>query len=102
MQGNVKENKERAGNVKSEPPQSLEIASRGINTSKDFANLMCSLMADVLAGKVTPVVANAVCNAGGKTLKLIELEYKYGQQGGASRILQLTTPVTDVLPDMVN
>ena len=57
---------------------SYEIASRGITSSKDFANLMCGLMADVISGKMTPGIANAAVNAGGKLLKVVELEHKYG------------------------
>lgn len=68
---------------------SHSIASRGIRTSGDFANLMCSLMTNLLDGSVTPVVANAVCNAGGKLLKAVELEHKYGNrdQDGAKRLV---------------
>lgn len=39
---------------------------------------MCGLMGDLISGKTAPAVANAVCNAGGKLLKVVELENKYG------------------------
>lgn len=45
-------------------------------------------MSNLLDGSVSPVVANAVCNAGGKLLKAVELEHKYGNydQSGAKRL----------------
>ena len=39
---------------------------------------MSSLMSDMLAEKVSPRIGTAVCNAGGKLLKVVELQYKYG------------------------
>lgn len=38
---------------------------------------MSAMMSDVIEGAVTPNVTNAACNAGGKLLKMVELEYKY-------------------------
>lgn len=38
---------------------------------------MSALMSDVISGAVTASVTNAACNAGGKMLKMVELEYKY-------------------------
>ena len=75
-------------NVEGTGPGSLVIASKGINTSKDFANLMCSLMTDVIAGSINPVIVNAACNAGGKLLKVIELEHKFGipQTNGSKQL----------------
>ena len=58
--------------------RSLVIAVQGIHTSKDFANFMGALMSDLIEGRVTPSIGNATCNAGGKMLKVIELEQKYG------------------------
>lgn len=40
--------------------------------------MMSALMSDLIQGTVTPNVANATCNAGGKLLKVIEMEHKYG------------------------
>lgn len=57
--------------------KSFIIADRGINTSRDFADMMSALMSDVVHGRVNPNISNAVCNAGGKLLKVIEMEYKY-------------------------
>lgn len=47
---------------------------------------MSALLTDVLEGKITPNVANAACNAGGKLLKVVEMQYKYG-----SAVVQPTT-----------
>jgi hypothetical protein len=59
-------------------PESLLIAAKGIQTGRDFSNIFASLIPDILSGRVTPQVANAVCNAGGKLLKIVEMQYKYG------------------------
>jgi len=59
-------------------PKSLQVATRGIKTGRDFADFMSCLMSDIVAGRVTPQVGNAACNAGGKLLKVVEMQYKYG------------------------
>jgi hypothetical protein len=43
---------------------------------------MSALMSDLVEGKVAPQVGNAVCNAGGKLLKVVEMEFKYGRDNG--------------------
>jgi len=52
---------------------------------------MSALMSDIIAGRVTPQVGNATCNAGGKLLKIVEMHYKYGvrDENGKSRELIL-------------
>ena len=72
-------------------PRSSTIAATGVRTAHDFANLMSALMSDLLDGRVTPNIGNATCNAGGKLLKVVEMECKYGTQGpgGARRTLML-------------
>jgi len=74
------------------PPKSLAIAERGVNTGAEFGNCMSALMADVLAGRITPSVGNAVCNAGGKLLKVVEMQQRWGTQKteGGPRDLLLT------------
>lgn len=42
---------------------------------------MSSLMSDIISGRITPSVGNAACNAGGKLLKVVEMQQKYGTQG---------------------
>lgn len=37
-------------------------------------------MSDVISGRLTPNMTNAACNAGGKLLKMVDLEYKYATQ----------------------
>jgi len=55
---------------------------------------MSALMSDLLGGSITPGIANATCNAGGKLLKMVELNLKYGQQQveGGIKNLQLVSP----------
>ena len=69
--------------AKTTQPRSLRISERGIRTGADFANLMSCLMGDILSGRVTPSVGNAACNAGGKLLKVVEMQYRYGTQSGS-------------------
>lgn len=73
-------------------PRSLAVAKKGVRTSHDFANLMSSLMSDLIEGAVAPNVGNATCNAGGKLLKVVELQYKYGTSGkdGSPKTLVLS------------
>jgi hypothetical protein len=54
------------------------MAAAGVRTGDDFANLMSALMSDVIEGTITPMVANATVNAGGKLLKVVEMQYRYG------------------------
>jgi len=70
-------------------PRSLAVASKGIKTSSDFANLMSALMSDLIDGRVTPSIGNATCNAGGKLLKVVELSYRYGTQQGSQKVMIL-------------
>jgi hypothetical protein len=59
-------------------PRSLALSEAGIKTGNDFANLMSALMSDIISGRISPGIANATCNAGGKLLKIVEMQYKYG------------------------
>lgn len=63
-----------------------------MRTGHDFAGLMSSLMSDLIEGKITPAVGNAACNAGGKLLKVVDMQYKYGSTspGSNRKILELT------------
>ena len=56
----------------------LSIAEHGIESGPQFAALMSALMTVLITGCITPEIANATCNAGGKLLKVVEMQYKYG------------------------
>jgi hypothetical protein len=58
--------------------RSLHFAENGVRNGRDFADLMSNLMSDLLAQRISPRVGTAVCNAGGKLLKVVELQFKYG------------------------
>lgn len=81
-------------NNKSTPAKlapSAVIAANGVTDSRDFANLMSTLIGDVLTGRVSTDVANAAVNAGGKLLKVVEMQHKYGSaKTPAPRRLMLT------------
>lgn len=57
--------------------RSAAIAKNGVRTGEDFANLMSALMSDVIEGNVSPIVANATVNAGGKLLKVVQMQMQY-------------------------
>lgn len=64
----------------------------GIQTSRDFANFMSSLIGDLISGRIDVKTANACCNAGGKLLRIVELEHKFGRNAaekGTDRVLTL-------------
>lgn len=51
---------------------------------------MSALMSDVVADRITASRCNAACNAGGKMLKAVEIEQKYGRpQEDGSKLLAL-------------
>jgi hypothetical protein len=75
-----------------EAARSLAIATRGIRTAGDFANMMAAVMTDLATGRLTAQVANAMANVGGKLLKVSEMQQKYGTQGdGPHRELELAS-----------
>lgn len=53
---------------------------------------MSALIGDVLDGKVSAVVCNAAVNAGGKILKVVEMQMKYGTKTANGPRLSLGTP----------
>ncbi len=78
-----KEEPQSSSEVSEKPaPRCLVVAAEGIKTSEDFANMMSALMSDLVDGRVSPQVGNATCNAGGKLLRIVELQYKYGDTSG--------------------
>jgi hypothetical protein len=70
--------------------RALPIAERGIEHGHQFAEFMSAMMSDVVTGAMTPDVVNAACNAGGKLLKIVEMQLKYGVKGQSG--LTLTGP----------
>lgn len=54
---------------------------------------MSTLMCDLISCDISPQIANAVVNAGGKLLKVVEMQHKYGKQAGSpseEKVLKLT------------
>lgn len=95
-EGNDKEaeatNDESKKGVPQEQPRCLSIATKGIQTAGEFASMMSALMSDVIEGNVTPQVSNAAVNAGGKLLKVVEMQLKYGTTiDGSPRRLDLVS-----------
>jgi hypothetical protein len=77
--------------------QSVVIASRGVQNSDDFRNLMCALMSDVIQGNISTDVVNAACNASRSLLKMVELEYRASTpSAGAKPTLPLSRRIGTV------
>jgi len=66
------------GNKKS--ANSAALARSGIRTARDLGAVMAALVSDVLCCNVAPNVANASCNAAGKLLKTVEMQFRYGKR----------------------
>ena len=77
------------GTAINKAPRSLAIGEKGVDTAKDFASLMSAVMSDVLDGRLSPQIANAVVNAGGKLLKVVEMQHKYA---AAPSVAEATEP----------
>jgi hypothetical protein len=80
--------KQSASTKRAPPPakpesRSRPIAERGIKTAADMAAYMSAMISDVTCGSITPKLCNAACNAGGKLLKAVEMQYKFGTQNGS-------------------
>jgi len=83
-----------AGNQKTPgTSKSLQALAGGITTSIHFASVMAAIMDDVLNSRINPNVANAAVNAGGKLLKVKEMELRFGtvlnEEG--DKVLKLTS-----------
>jgi hypothetical protein len=60
-------------------PKSLGISENGIETTNDLGKFMSALISDIMTSRVSPQMANAAVNAGGRMLKAYEMQFKYGQ-----------------------
>lgn len=57
---------------------------------------MSAMMSDLIEQKISPGIGNAACNAGGKLLKIVEMQYKYGTSSkGGTKILTLANSDED-------
>lgn len=88
-----RQRRENEASVAKQQPRSLSYAEAGVRTGRDFAGMMSALMSDTISGRITPQVCNATVNAGGKLLKVVELQLKYGAPGadGLRKELMLTS-----------
>jgi hypothetical protein len=66
------------------PPQSLEIAKRGIRTANDLAGLMGALIVDLIEGTVAPETSDAICEAAGNLLDAVEIQYDYAAKNNTT------------------
>lgn len=75
-------------------PRSLAYFERGIYEDVSFANMSLALCGDLLSGRITPNIGNAVCASARNVLKIVELKYKYGRPhaAGAGKTLMIGTP----------
>lgn len=60
---------------------------------------MSAIMSDVIEGNMSPAVANASVNAGGKMLKCTEMQIKFGKQlDNGERVLTMIANETPMIP----
>lgn len=73
-------------------PRCLAIAQGGLTTAGTFARFMSALISDLIEGTVSSQIGNAAVNAGGKLLKVVEMEHRYGgkRADGTREPLNLT------------
>jgi hypothetical protein len=64
--------------AKKDPPRCLEHFDKGIHTCGQLAAGMSMLMSDLIAERVGTSIGNAVCNAGAKMLKAVEMQQRFG------------------------
>ena len=55
---------------------------QGIKTALSTVQFMNALACDLADNVVTPQMANAICNATGKALQVVAMQYKLGQPIG--------------------
>lgn len=78
-------------------PRSVALFAGGVRTAEDFARAMSALMGDLAEGAISPGVGNAIVNAGGKMLKVVEMQHRYGAHPEKKRTeLWLAPPVEEV------
>jgi hypothetical protein len=69
-----------AASLEVQRPRCLSIAQKGVRTANDFACLMSALISDIIEEKISPKVSNAMCNAAGKLLKVVDMQMRYGNK----------------------
>lgn len=63
-------------------PLSSLVGERGIKTTKDFADFMGALMADLVAGRIDYETAKGACMAGDKIIQVAKLQMEYSKLTG--------------------
>ncbi len=84
------------GKTRRATARSVAIADAGIKTSDDFTRCFSLLIGDIASGRIDVKEANAMCNAGGRVLKSVEMKHKYGRSKSIStpmerKVLDLTS-----------
>lgn len=74
------------GNQEGFAPRSSKAIADGISSGRDFSRVMVALMADIVEGNIPPNVANSVCYAGAKLLKVTDMKFRYASQLGGQDI----------------
>jgi hypothetical protein len=60
-------------------PRSLEIAQAGLHTTINMLSLLTATIADALEETITTDQARVVIGAANTTVRIVELQYKYGK-----------------------
>ena len=60
-------------------PRAAAFFDRGINSDTDFTGMSLALCGDLIHGRLSAAVGNAVCSSARNVLKVIELRHRYGR-----------------------
>lgn len=85
----------------SEKTKSAAIATGGIHTAAQFANLMSAVMSDLLDGSITPEVGNVVCKAAKNLLDVVEMSHRHGN-GNFANVFVVPAKPTPTLASASN
>lgn len=87
-----------------EKSKSLAVINHGVTNSLQARDLMLAIASDLITGALAANVGSGVCNAIGKLLKIVEMEFKYGPKGpdATTRFLVLGSPTAQQQSESAN
>lgn len=77
------------GNAEARVPRCVKVFAQGIRNSHDFIRGFSLLLGDLATEALPAGTGNAMANAGGKLLKCVDLEQRYGRISASSATRKL-------------
>lgn len=81
--------------------KSAEIATKGIRSAAQFADLMSALMSDLLDGSITPEVGHVVCKTAKNLLDVVEMSHRHKSGNFGIVFAPTVQPLSQTLPPAV-